>query len=150
MTISPDQQVLIRPPLFTRIYVAVFVTVWLAFVVALTLIHRHGPSPVVGVVFVVFGVGLGYSLLRLGVRSGPDGVLVVRNSFSSRRLTREEIEGFQIGTNSGGRLGQSGVQAVLHDGTAYGFDVCRTPFGFGSQRLNNQLDQLNAWLHPGP
>jgi hypothetical protein len=113
-----------------------------------TMIRYHGSSTLIGIVFVAVGIAFAYRLLRLGVRSDPDGTLTIRNNIGSRRLTRDQIEEFRIGSNGGIRLGQRGVQALLRDGTTYGLDVGRTPFGFGTQRLTRQVDLLNAWLHP--
>ncbi len=110
------------------------------------MIRHHGSSIAVGVVFIAFGVTLGWRLLRLGVHSEADGTLTIHNNLGGRRLSRAQIEEFRIGSNGGTRIGQRGVQALLRDGTTYGLDVCRTPFGIGTQRLTRQLDELNAWL----
>lgn len=146
VTISPRREVSIRPPVLIRVYVGVFLVVWIGTVVWTTMIRHHGSSAAVGVVFVAFGATLGWRLLRLGVQSQADGSLTIRNNVGGRRLDRGQVEEFRVGSNGGARIGQRGIQVLLRDGTTYGLDVCRTPFGFGTRRLSNQVDQLDAWL----
>lgn len=146
MTSSPGRQVSIRPPLLARMWVAAFMLFWLGAVVWTTMIRQHGWSVAIGVVFIAFGALIGWRGVRLGVRSDSDGILTIHNSVGDRRLSRSQIEEFRVGANGGSRIGQRGVQVLLRDGTAYGLDVCGTPFGFGTRRLTTQVEQLNTWL----
>ncbi len=146
LAVTPSNRVKIQLPLPLRAYAVAFLIVWIGAVGWTTMIHHHGSSIIVGVIFGAFGVALGYRLLRFGVRSEPDRVLQVHNHFGRRQLVRTEIEEFRVSNNGGSRLGQRGVQALLRDGTTYGLDVCRAPLGIGMGRLGRQLDQLNAWL----
>lgn len=142
---SPEQ-VTIRLPSLVRAYVCVFMVVWVGMVSWTTMVRHHGASIIVGALFIAFGCALGYQILRLGVRSDPDGVLHVHNRFSNKQFSRSDIEEFRMGTNGGARLGQRGIQALLRDGTTYRLDVCGASLGIGTRRLDRQLDQLNAWL----
>ena len=143
MTSTPGS-VSIRPPLVIRIYVVAFSLFWVG--ACLTILVQHGGQAApVALLFIVFGLGMAYRLLRLGVTSDPTGALVVRNNFGSRRLTRAEIEEFRIGSIGGLRLTQRTVQALLRDGTVYELDICRVPLG--RKRVTRQLEELNSWLH---
>ncbi|MBV9821585.1 MAG: hypothetical protein JO144_05025 [Actinobacteria bacterium] len=142
----PARQVDLRLPLVIRLYVGAFLVLWVGMLGWTTIVHHNGPSLIFGVVFLVVGCAIGYRMLRLGVSSDADGALLVRNNLGSRRLTRDDVEEFRLGSNGGARLGQRGIQALLRNGTTFGLDVSRTSLGLGQQRLNRQLDELNAWL----
>ncbi len=144
---SDTNNVTIRPPLLIRVYVVAFLIFWLAMVGWSTMIHAHGASAAIGLVFMAFGLGLGYRLLRLGVTSAPDGTLAIRNNLSTRVLTRTEIEEFRLGTSGGTRLGQQSLQALLRDGTVYNIDVGRYPLAMGKKQNAGRLQALTTWLH---
>lgn len=137
--------VVIRPPAVLRAYVAGFLVLWISVVVWTTMIEHHGPSMVIGIVFIAVGLTLGFRLIRLGVTEQPDGDLLVRNNLSSRTLSRTDVEEFRIATQDS-RLGGNNVQALLADDTIYSIDVTRWPALLGRGRVARQLTDLESWL----
>ncbi len=138
-----------RPPLVLRVYVVALLAFWVVVVGRATLIHKHGGSVAIGVLFLAVGIAIACQSLRLGVWCRADGTLTVHNNLGGRRLTRSEVEEFRLGVTGGGRFGQRGAHALLRDGTTYQIDVCRRPAGIGRRGLQTQVDELNAWLRAG-
>lgn len=114
------------------------------------MVRHHGTSIVVGVLFLAFGLTLGYRMSRLAVTSQPDGTLRICNSLGTRSVKRSDIEEFRIGSSAGRRIGQRSILVLLRDGSIYGLNATRmTPFGLGSKRPHQQLALLKEWLHAG-
>ncbi len=146
MTTQPGE-VGIRLPTLLRAYVIAFLAFWIGMVTWIAMIRRHGPSIAIGVVFIAYGLAVGYRLIRLGVTSAPDGTLTVRNNFGTRQLSRASIEAFRLGKSGSTRLGTQSIQALLRDGTMYSLDVTRSSLGLGRRRNQESLDALTKWLN---
>jgi hypothetical protein len=138
-------QVAIGQPMLLRACVVGYLIFWTATIVWTMVLGDRLSSAAVGLVFIVFGLAIGYRVFRIGVRSGPDGTLTIRNNHSTRRLTRAEIEDFRFGGSGG--LGQQSIHALLRDGTVYRMDVTNTALGLGRKRNAAGLRTLRAWLH---
>lgn len=139
-------RVAIRQPMLLRVYVVGYLVFWTGTITWTTVLRNHGSAVAIGLLFILFGIAIGYRMLQLGVHSGPDGTLTIRNSLGRRRLTRAEIEDFRFGTN-GGRLGMQSIHVLLRDGTVYRIDVTNTALGLGRKRNTASMGSLKAWLH---
>lgn len=142
---SPQNEVMIRQPLVLRIYVIAFLIFWEGTLVRTLLLHARGGAIAFLVVFAALGLAFGYRLFRIGVRSGPDGTLTVRNNVSTRVFTGPEIEAFRLGI-SGNRLGEQSLQVLLRDGTVFRLDIGRTASGPGRKRNARSVQSLTNWL----
>lgn len=138
-----------RLPLSVRLYVGVVAVAWCAVFgpAAFAAGLARSPIVVVPVLALGFGVSVGTRILRLSLAAEGDE-LVVRNHSSTRRLRRDQIQGFQIaGSRTPIPIGRT-VQALLNDGTVVVLDVLARPHLLPSskRRLSQQLDQLAEWL----
>lgn len=147
---SSESPVVIRPPAWVRVYVSIFLVVWVGVDVFTTMIRHHGSSVPVGIVFIGFALTLGSRLLSLGVSELANGDLRVRNNVSTRTLRRADVEEFRFGLAGGTRLSGRTVQALLVDATTYSIDVARSGPFLGGNRTSRELALLNRWLHRTP
>lgn len=145
------EDVVMRQPLWVRLYALVFGTVWCGMVagglVAGAL--RRSPAVVVPVLMLAFGGTLIYRVYRMGVRT-DDGVMVVRNQWRTRVLQRAEIEGFRIGDSAVGIPGVKVVYALLAEGDLLSLDITASmvPLVGSRRRLDERLERLRTW-HAG-
>ena len=128
----------------------------------LTAVTRTGPTvslrvPLLlrcwAVAFPVVAVGsvLAVVTARQRVDAFPDGRLVVRNRFSSRSLTRDDVEDVAAGTHGGGPLPNWRVELVLADGSAHPLTVTERPALPGVRaRVERDAARLREWLTGRP
>lgn len=140
-----DRRVSIRPPL-ARIWIVGFSIFWCGFLIVSSLPPDRDPvGLVVTAGMLVFGVGLGYRLLRLGASTEGD-VLVIRNNFRTRRLARREIEAFRVGeVNAGLPIGRA-IFVLLTDESVVQIDGAMSLGPLGGGRLDRTLSDLRRWL----
>ncbi len=142
----------IRPPWAARVYVAVFSSVWCAVVASagVRAAVAGSVSALVILPMLCLGAALGYRLFRLEVRAERE-TLTIRNTWSTRTLTRADIEGFRTGVLTVGSLtGGQVVQVLMRDETVLPLDVTRSTFPLprSRSRLQERLQHLRAW-HTG-
>jgi len=140
--------VTIRPPKIIRIYVAVFTTFWCGLVLAgfVAGLVDGTPAALVPLGMFAFGATLGYRLLRVSVVAHGDE-LVIRNYLSTRRVAKQQVEAFRLGSPSMGSFGQAAM-ALLRDDTVVSIDATAQPLRRlgGQRRLDAALADLRAWL----
>lgn len=132
-----------------RVYVAVFNTIWCGVLVSAGVRGAFAGSVATLIIVPMLGLGAasGYRMFRLGVRAEHDN-LTVRNNWSTRTLTRADIEGFRTGgLGRGGLPGSQAVQLLLRDATILPLDVTATalPLRRSRARLQERLQKLQAW-----
>ena len=105
------------------------------------------PGSWVPILLIACAVAFGYRMWRYGVVSdGGDG-LVVRNTFSTRRLARAEIAEFRLGRLRFALPGRQAIRVVLRDGKVRTLDVTK---GFrGRPDRSPDLAALRSWLGEG-
>ncbi|RBY81270.1 hypothetical protein DQ239_01255 [Blastococcus sp. TF02-09] len=87
----------IRPPLWARVWIVLFLPVWLGIILA------NGPGAI-GWVLAAFGVALGARMFVMGAVGTPDGRLTVRNQFTTRTFHRDELADARV-DRANGRFG---------------------------------------------
>ena len=142
----------LRPPRLLRAYVVVFTVLWCAGVATAGVrgLLAGQPSALVTLPMLGLGALLGFRLSRLGVRA--DGrSLTVRNNWSSRVLSRDDIEGFRTSPTSGSLPFAHTVQVLLRDQTVLPLDVTTQalPLRRSRTRLLERVEQLRAWHAQG-
>jgi hypothetical protein len=75
--------VAIGQPMLLRVYVVGYLALWTGTIIWTMVLGTGGSAAAVGLVFIVFGLVIGYRMIQLGVRSGPDGTLTIRNSLGT-------------------------------------------------------------------
>ena len=141
--------VIIRPPLAARIYLAVFGTVWCGicgFGIVAALVGGHATA-LLFVGFLMIGSAIVWRGL-VTIAAAVDDTLLVRNQFKTWRIPRSEISTFRVGVGSGppGRA----VQALLLDGTVVTLDVTRSGMitRRGERLVEHRGALLQQWLGP--
>ena len=141
-----DPQLHIHPPLWARVWIVVFLPVWLLIILGAT-----NGSGVVGWLLAAFGVALGARMFVMGAVGTHDGRLTVRNQFTTRTFHREELADALV-DRAGGRFSTGwAVWLVLHNGSRHRVQLTEAPFrpGFDSA-LERHATRLRAWIHaPG-
>ena len=104
------------------------------------------PGSWVPMLLIACAVAFGYRMWRYGVVSDGGG-LVVRNTFSTRRLARSEIADFRLDRLRFTLPNRQAIRVVLRDGTVRTLDVTK---GFrGRPDRSPDLAALRSWLKEG-
>ena len=136
----------IRLPKILRIYTSVFTVVWCAGVLtaAVTIAAKGSLAAIMPIIMFAFGATIGVRICRISVAFDAD-VLVVRNSFRTRNLRREEIEGFRPGVMSSQPFSRT-IYALLRDGSVFPLEVVGRPYR-NRRKLEERRALLQAWLN---
>ena len=145
---AADPELHIRPPLWARAWIVVFLPVW----IWVSFSQSDGPG---AVLFAAFGVALGARLFVMGAVGTADGRLTVRNQFTTRTFYRDELADAVV-DRADGRIGTGWtVWLVLRDGSRHRVQLTEVPFrpGFDGA-LAREAARLRAWIqapgHPQP
>ena len=143
-----EPELTLRPPTPLRIYVAVFSAVWLGFVLAFlvgAVAAGRSSGAIVSVFMLAFGGWLGLRLFSLSVVATRQE-LVIRNYLTTRRIAKDHVEGFRIGSPSMGTFGRA-VVALVPEDTVVSLDATARPFRWlgGERQLDSALSALRAW-----
>ena len=107
---------------------------------------RGDPGPLPILTFCTFAAVIGWRLLRLAAIGPSDGRLTVRNHWRDRTVVRDDVTEVLVGR--GASSGNRTVLLRLRDGSTVRLDVTETPFG--TRRLEQQADQVRAWVSGKP
>jgi hypothetical protein len=93
-----------------------------------------------------FGLTLGYRLLLLGVDLAPDE-LVIRNSFRTWHVAREDVDGFRVGEYAGNPFVRT-IYLLTRDGAIVPLEVAARPYrgARGQASLAKRMGALQGWL----
>ncbi|MGY1630740.1 hypothetical protein ACI784_03390 [Geodermatophilus sp. SYSU D01186] len=142
---TADARLSLRPPAWARLYLLGFPVVFVAVVV---LVIRP-PLPLV-VLFCAAAVGTSWRQATLRVLGTADGRLVVRNTWRTRTLHRDEITGVGVARVSG-RAGNRAVELDLRDGSALRLDVTAAPaLPALRTRMARQVAEIEEWRSGRP
>jgi hypothetical protein len=140
----------IRPPLSQRVGAVAFGGVWCVVLLsAFVVVIQHGSAVALMLLgMFVAGSVMIYRYCRLAVEIRPDH-LVIRNWLRTRRVARDEIEGFREGPKlSFGNA--STVFALLKDGRTLSLDGAEHPMfltsSYGRTQVEAHLQTLRTWL----
>jgi hypothetical protein len=143
---SAGSELRIRPPLWTRAWIILFLPVWLWI-----WFQQSDGSGAVGWLVAVFGVALGARMFVMGAVGTADGRLTVRNQFRTRTFHRDELVDAVV-DRSDGRLGAGWtVWLILRDGSRHRVQLTEVPFrpGFNGVLARNAT-RLREWMQtPG-
>jgi hypothetical protein len=107
-----------------------------------------GGVRVVGLLIAVIAVGFVGRMMFWSATGTDDGRLTVRNAWSTRTLTRAEIEGVEVDRAAGSGWA---VWLRLEDGGRHPLDVTQAPFlGPFRGTLERQAAAVRAWLDGRP
>ena len=141
-----DATLAIRPPGWSRAWAVAFplivATLGLSGVVPL----RGDPGVLPILAFCAFASVIGWRLFRLAAIGTPDGRLAVRNHWRDRTVVRDDVAEVRVGR--GASSWNRTVLLRLRDGSTVRLDVTETPFG--TRRLEQQADQVRAWVAGTP
>jgi hypothetical protein len=134
-------RVVLRPPVFTRVYGVVFVAAVVAYLVVSAVRSDVPIWP--SLFFAAFALVL---LWRINGQSAvADGEeLRIRNFATTRTLARSSVEGFAEGPYNGGRAVFARTPDGLH-ALAATADLLFVPGA--RRRLDDRLARLESWLH---
>jgi hypothetical protein len=141
-----DPELRIRPPLWARAWIVLFLPAWLWI-----LFQQSDPPGVVGWLVAALGVALGVRMVVMGAVGAPDGRLTVRNQFTTRTFSRDELADAVV-DRADGRFGAGwSVWLVLRDGSRHRVQLTDVPFRPGfTGVLERHAAALRAWIHaPG-
>jgi hypothetical protein len=144
---TTSEPLAIRPPGWARVLGPVFLVLWLS-----VFLFRPPPEEYLlpGVVIALVAAAVVGRMLVSSVIGTADGRLTVRNHWSTRTFTRDEIAGVEIDRAGGAGRGWA-VWLQLDDGTRHRLDVTEAPFlGPFSATLEQQADAVRAWLDGRP
>ena len=134
----------IRPPLWTRVCVALFLPVWCWFF--FTSDHEGGAG-VLGFVIALVTIVFITRLAFLSAVGTADGRLTVRNHWSTRTFTAHEIDDVEIGRADGRGGNGWAVFLCLRDGTRHRLDVTEVPFRqLFARGLERDHESVRAWV----
>ncbi|MDQ1724164.1 MAG: hypothetical protein QOG52_1192 [Frankiaceae bacterium] len=131
-----------------RVYVAVFGTFWCgAVLVGFVggLVHKSAVAVVPGVML-AFGSTVTYRLFRVSAIVEGDS-LTVRNQFTTKKLTRSDIEEFRVGRASNQPFGQA-IHILIRDKSILAIDASARPCltRRGKLLLAHKRANLETWL----
>lgn len=143
---STDAPLRIRPPLWARVFVVLFVPFWLW----IWFTQRSEGADVVGWLVAAFGVALAVRMLVMGVVGTADGRLTVRNQFTTRTFDRTELADAVV-DRADGRIGTGWtVWLVLRDGGRHRIQLTETPFLPGFKTLlARDAARVRTWIQAG-
>jgi len=142
--VTTAMELAIRPPLWARVCVVLFLPVWCWFF--FTSDHEGGAG-VLGYGIALVAIVFIARLVFLSVVGTADGRLTVRNHWSTRTFAVHEIDDVVI-DRAGGRGGNGwAVFLCLHDGSRHRLDVTEVPFRqmFG-RGLERDTESVRAWV----
>lgn len=140
------QPLVIRPPAWAQVLGPVLLVVW----VALFLFDERavGQFRALGLVIAVLAVVVIGRLFLSSAVGTADGRLTVRNVWSTRTFTRDEIAGAEVDRVRGRGWA---VWLRLADGERHRLDVTEAPFlGPSEATLQRQAAEVLAWLDGRP
>ena len=136
----------IRQPGWVRLLGPVLLVAWAS--AFLFSDDSWGNVRVPGLLIAVVAVAFVGRMLFWSAIGTDDGRLTVRNAWSTRTFTRDEIDGVEVDRAAGRGWA---VWLLLDDGTRHRLDVTEAPFlGPSSATLERQADALRAWLDGRP
>ncbi|MGY1593082.1 hypothetical protein ACI79D_13970 [Geodermatophilus sp. SYSU D00708] len=141
-----DQELHIHLPLWARVWIVVFLPVWLWII-----FHQPDGPGLAGWLIAAFGVALGTRMFMMGAVGTADGRLTVRNQFTTRTFRRDELTDAVV-DRADGRFGTGWtVWLVLRDGSRQRVQLTEVPFRSGfNGALERNAERLQAWIHaPG-
>ena len=143
---TTDEPLAIRPPTWVRVLGPALLAAWLW-----VFLFQRGDVLALGGVIALLAAAVVVRLFFTSVIGRADGRLTVRNLWSTRVFTQEEIHGVEI-DRAGGRSGRGwAVWLVLDDGTRHRLDVTEVPFlGPSSTTLEQQAGEVRAWVSGRP
>jgi hypothetical protein len=137
----------IRQPGWFRVYCFVFGAVWCGYLVAVSIVGLvHGaPAALLGLVVAVLGGWFISRFYRTSVEVSADELLV-RNRWHTRRISRRDIEGFEVGSSARNLLAQA-INVLVRGDDTVSLDVtAHTTFRNRSRRQRErQLEDLRRW-----
>ena len=144
---TTDVPLAIRPPGWVRVLGPVLLAVWLS----VFLLQDRDGFPVLGVAVALLAAAVVGRLFFTSVIGTADGLLTVRNLWSTRTLPRGDIRSVGV-DRAGGRAGRGwAVWLLLDDGTRHRLDVTEAPFlGPSSVTLEQQAAAVRGWLDGRP
>jgi hypothetical protein len=123
-------------------------TVWCGSVLAgfVAAVTAGSVAVFIPLVMLAFGGWIGYRLFNLSVVATSQE-LIIRNYLATRRVAKDQVEGFRVGSPSMGSLGRA-VVTLIRDDTAVSMDATARPFRWlgGERQLNQALSELRDWL----
>ena len=144
---TANAALVIRPPWWTRAWVVAFplivATLGLSGVVPL----RGDPGRLPILAFCAFAAVLGWRLFRLAAIGTSDGRLTIRNHWRDRTVVRDDVTEVHVGRGAASSWNRA-VLLRLRDGSTMRLDVTEMPFG--TRRLEQQADQVRAWVSGTP
>ena len=145
---TTDGHLALRTPAWVRTLGAVLVLGWMY-----PLVHDPPPPGFVlvgGILAVLLTVFVVRASVCQAVATADDRVSV-RNVWSTRTFSRDEIDGVVIDRADGSFREGWAVCLVLRDGSRCRLDVTAVPFlGPARDRLERQADAVRAWVAGGP
>ncbi|SOD95260.1 hypothetical protein [Blastococcus haudaquaticus] len=143
---TTDEPLAIRQPRWVRLVGPAFLAVWgSAFLFS---DDGWGNFRVPGLVIAVVAVAFVGRMLFWSAIGTDDGRLTVRNAWSTRTFTRDEIDGVEVDRAAGRGWA---VWLRLADGGRHSLDVTQAPFlGPFRATLERQADAVRAWLDGRP
>jgi hypothetical protein len=142
---STDARLTLRPPVWARVAIVVFLPVWSWIFFAAA--RPDDGYPLLALLVVAVAIAFLGRMLFLGVFGTADGRLTVRNHWSSRTFDRGDVAGAEI-ARVNGRFGLGwAVFLLLVDGARHRLDVTEAPSRmlFG-RRLERDADAVREWL----
>ena len=138
---------MIRPPLWTRVYIVAAGIVWVAVLLG-SLFEPSTPAPLVPVLITIVGIVFFARILRQAVIANEEGLLV-RNIYRTSRYRWHEVEGFRTGRPSFQPFGKQ-IHVLLRNGEIVPIDVSIRFWRFsgGEAKVQEMLTRLRAWLPP--
>ncbi|MGY1803314.1 hypothetical protein ACI78T_08535 [Blastococcus sp. SYSU D00922] len=141
-----EQPLDIRPPAWARVLGPVLLVVWVA--VFLLDERTSGEFRALGLVVAVLAVAVIGRLFLSSAIGTADGRLTVRNVWSTRTFTRDEIAGVEVDRVRGRGWA---VWLRLDQGERHRLDVTEAPFlGPFQATLDRQAAEVLAWLDGRP
>ncbi len=149
MTPAGRPEVDVGLPLWARVCIVVFTPLWLwIWFMSLRSGEAGFPAWFIG----AGGLALVCRMWFIGAAGSADGRLTVRNQFSTRTFSREELADAVIDRANGARgLGWS-VWLVLRDGSRHQVQLTQAPFraGLFERALERDAAKLRAWIRSEP
>ena len=143
---TTDEPLTIRQPPWVRPLGPVVLVVWVS--AFLFSDDSWGNVRVPGLVIAVVAVAFVGRMLFWSAIGTDDGRLTVRNAWSTRTFTRDEIDGVEVDRVAGRGWA---VWLRLADGGHHPLDVTQAPFlGPFRGTLERQADAVRAWLDGRP
>ena len=142
-----DAQLELRPPVWARAWAVVFPVLFAGFL--LVVLRPEGPVRLIAPGMAIACALLGWRLFRTSAVGTAAGVLLVRNHWRDRTVTRAEVADVEVARDRGSSA--RCVTLRLRDGSSLRLEVTETPFaGPFRARLERQAGQVRDWVAGAP